>query len=60
MDEAHCRPYHKLHYIDWALGAIDLQIRMFNKKLEQGPASSATLVTTEEIEALRRKGLTSQ
>ena len=33
MHEAHQRPYHKLHYIEWALGAIDLQIRMFNKKL---------------------------
>jgi hypothetical protein len=36
MNEAHRRPYHKLHYIDWALGAIDMQIRMFNKKLEEG------------------------
>lgn len=34
MNEAHRKPYHKLHYIDWAIGAIDMQIRMFNKKLE--------------------------
>ncbi len=36
MNEAHQQPYHKLHYIDWALVAIDMQIRMFNKKLEEG------------------------
>jgi hypothetical protein len=35
LHEAHNRPYHKLHYIDWAMGAIDLQIRLFNKKLEE-------------------------
>lgn len=35
MNEAHRRPFHRLHYIDWALGAIDLQIRMFNKQLEE-------------------------
>lgn len=33
MREAYRRPYHKLHYIDWALGAIDLQIRLFNKQI---------------------------
>ncbi len=36
MHEAHNKPYHKLHYIDWALGAIDLQIRLFNQRLEKG------------------------
>ena len=36
MHEAHNRPYHKLHYIDWALGAIDLQIRLFNQRIEKG------------------------
>ena len=36
MHEAHHRPYHKLHYIDWALGAIDLQIRLFNQRIEKG------------------------
>ena len=60
MNEAHRRPYHKLHYIDWALGAIDLQIRMFNKKIEHGPDGPVPLVTADEIEALRRKGPTSQ
>lgn len=35
MHEAHRRPFHKLHYIDWALGAIDLQIRLFNKQIRE-------------------------
>ena len=35
MHEAHNRPCHKAHYIDWALGAIDLQIRLFNKEIEE-------------------------
>ena len=34
MHEGHHQPYHKAHYIDWALGAIDLQIRLFNKRIE--------------------------
>ncbi len=34
MHEAHRRPAHKLHYIDWALNAIDVQLRMFNKQLK--------------------------
>jgi len=36
MHEAHNKPYHKPHYIDWALGAIDLQIRLFNQRIEKG------------------------
>jgi len=35
MNEAHYRPAHKLHYIDWALSAIDVQLRMFNKKVKE-------------------------
>ena len=35
MNEANRQPYHKLHYIDWALGAIDVQLRLFNKQLHQ-------------------------
>ena len=35
MIEAHRRPTHKLHYIDWALSAIDVQLRMFNKQLKK-------------------------
>ncbi len=37
MNEAHRRPAHKLHYIDWALSAIDVQLRMFNKQLQKTP-----------------------
>jgi len=35
MNEGHRRPTHKLHYIDWALSAIDVQLRMFNKQLKK-------------------------
>jgi hypothetical protein len=35
MNEGHRRPVHTLHYIDWALGAIDTQLRTFNKQLRQ-------------------------
>ena len=41
MNEAHNRPIHKLHYIDWALSAIDVQLRMFNKQLRKPLDSSA-------------------
>ncbi|MHC4642141.1 MAG: gamma-glutamylcyclotransferase [Planctomycetota bacterium] len=34
-NEAHRRPAHKLHYIDWALNAIDVQLRTFNKQLKK-------------------------
>lgn len=36
MHEARHKPYHKLHYIDWAMGAIDMQIRLFNQRIEKG------------------------
>ena len=39
MNERHYRPAHKLHYIDWALSAIDVQLRMFNKQLSKLPDS---------------------
>jgi len=35
MNERHRRAAHKLHYIDWALSAIDIQLRMFNKQLKE-------------------------
>jgi len=35
MNEGHHRPAHKLHYIDWAISAIDVQLRMFNKQLRK-------------------------
>ena len=37
MNEGHRRPVHRLHYIDWALGAADVQLRMFNKQLKKTP-----------------------
>ena len=35
MNEGHRKPAHKLHYIDWALSAIDVQLRMFNKRVKR-------------------------
>ena len=39
MNEGHRRPAHELHYIDWAISAIDVQLRMFNKQLKKAPLS---------------------
>jgi gamma-glutamylcyclotransferase (GGCT)/AIG2-like uncharacterized protein YtfP len=39
MSEGHHQPVHKLHYIDWALSAIDVQLRMFNKQLAESSSS---------------------
>ncbi|MDD5063171.1 MAG: gamma-glutamylcyclotransferase [Phycisphaerae bacterium] len=33
MNERHRRPAHKLHYIDWAIDAIDAQLQKFNKQV---------------------------
>lgn len=35
MQEGHRRPTHQLHYIEWAVGAIDVQLRMFNQQLKK-------------------------
>jgi len=40
MDEMHHRPAHKLHYIDWAISALDVQLRMFNKQLKRSQSPS--------------------
>jgi len=40
MNERHRRPAHKLHYIDWALNAIDVQLQMFNKQLKESLSDS--------------------
>ncbi|UCF43067.1 MAG: gamma-glutamylcyclotransferase [Planctomycetota bacterium] len=40
MNEGHHRPAHKLHYIDWALSAIDVQLRMFNKQIRKSLSRS--------------------
>ncbi|GAF99943.1 unnamed protein product [marine sediment metagenome] len=41
MNEGHHRPAHELHYIDWALSAIDVQLHMFNKQLKKTPQSDS-------------------
>jgi hypothetical protein len=33
MNEAHRRPAHQPHYIEWALAAIDVRLRTFNEQL---------------------------
>jgi hypothetical protein len=40
MKEMHQRPAHTLHYIDWALSAMDVQLRMFNKQLKRSQSVS--------------------
>jgi len=40
MNEVHRRAAHKPHYIDWALSAIDVQLRMFNKQLKKSVNAS--------------------
>jgi len=35
MSEYVRRPAHKLHYIDWAMSAIDVQLRIFNQQLKK-------------------------
>ncbi|MHC4221992.1 MAG: hypothetical protein ACYST9_06185, partial [Planctomycetota bacterium] len=35
MNERHRKPAHRLHYIDWAVSAIDIQLRLFNKELKK-------------------------
>ncbi len=35
MNEGHRRPVHELHYIDWVLSSIDVQLRMFNQLLKE-------------------------
>jgi hypothetical protein len=35
MNEGHRRPAHKLHYIDWAISAIDVQFQMFNQQIKK-------------------------
>jgi len=35
MNERHYRPAHPLHYIDWAVSATHVQLRMFNQQLKK-------------------------
>ncbi|MCF7956344.1 MAG: gamma-glutamylcyclotransferase [Phycisphaerae bacterium] len=34
MNERNGKPAHKLHYIEWAIEAIDVQLRLFNKEVQ--------------------------
>ena len=34
MNEGLHQPAHRLHYIDWAIGAVDVQLRLFNKQIQ--------------------------
>jgi len=36
MNEGHHRPAHKLHYIDWVLNTISVQLRTFNEQVKLG------------------------
>jgi hypothetical protein len=40
MNEGHARPIHSLHYIEWALGAIGTQLKLFNRQLKESLAAS--------------------
>jgi gamma-glutamylcyclotransferase (GGCT)/AIG2-like uncharacterized protein YtfP len=41
MTERHNQPAHKLHYIDWAISAVDVQLRMFNKQIKKTKETSS-------------------
>lgn len=40
VNERHHRPAHQLHYIDWALNAIDANLQMFNKRIKKSLGAS--------------------
>jgi hypothetical protein len=40
MNEGFHKPAHQLHYIDWALNSVDIQLRLFNKELEESVESA--------------------
>ncbi|RKY08063.1 MAG: hypothetical protein DRP66_05355 [Planctomycetota bacterium] len=56
FDEAHHQPSHKPHYIDWALGAIDIQLRLFNKHLQDRPLLKTQLTINTLLEKIRPSG----
>ncbi len=47
MGERHGKPAHKLHYIDWAIGAIDIQLRLFNKAVESQPRQNTESIAQD-------------
>ncbi len=59
MSESHNRPYHKPHYIDWTLGAIDIQLRLFNKQIKMQSKQdqhAAVRELIDKIKPARRRG----
>jgi gamma-glutamylcyclotransferase (GGCT)/AIG2-like uncharacterized protein YtfP len=40
MNEHIHKPAHQLHYIDWALNSVDIQLRLFNKELQESSSPS--------------------
>jgi gamma-glutamylcyclotransferase (GGCT)/AIG2-like uncharacterized protein YtfP len=51
--EAHGKPYHRLHYIDWALGAIDIQLRLFNRQIENREISQQQSTITKLVQSIK-------
>jgi gamma-glutamylcyclotransferase (GGCT)/AIG2-like uncharacterized protein YtfP len=47
MHERHQRPYHRQHYIEWAMEAIDQQLQQFNELVEQARRPSSSGPSTE-------------
>ena len=35
MIERHHKPVHSLHYIEWAVHAIDTQLQAFNRQVQE-------------------------
>jgi hypothetical protein len=42
MNEAHYKPAHQPHYIEWALAAIEMRLRTFNEQLTSAKAEAST------------------
>jgi gamma-glutamylcyclotransferase (GGCT)/AIG2-like uncharacterized protein YtfP len=48
MNERHYRPAHSLHYIEWAVAAIDTQLQAFNEQVKASEKLRKLLNDTEE------------
>ena len=40
MNETHNKPAHELHYINWAIDALEVQLKLFNKQVEKPESGS--------------------
>ena len=40
MNEAHRKPAHQPHYIEWALAAIEMRLRSFNEQRTSAEAEA--------------------